>query len=87
MTGIRPGEKLHEEMITETDALNTIEFDRYFVILPSVPLWNINDFMRKFDGKLCPPGFRYQSGTNPEWLTVDQIRTLIKSHVDPSFAI
>ena len=87
MTGIRPGEKLHEEMITETDALNTIEFDKYFVILPSMPLWNINDFMRKFDGKLCPTGFRYQSGTNPEWLTVEQIRTLIKSHVDPSFAI
>jgi UDP-N-acetylglucosamine 4,6-dehydratase (inverting) len=87
MTGIRPGEKLHEEMITETDALNTIEFDKYFVILPSVPLWNINDFMRKFDGKLCPPGFRYQSGTNPEWLTVEQIRTMIKSHVDPSFAV
>lgn len=87
MTGIRPGEKLHEEMITETDALNTIEFDKYFVILPSVPLWNINDFMRKFDGKLCPPGFRYQSGTNPEWLTVEQIRTLIKSHVDSSFAV
>ncbi|MCG3110392.1 MAG: UDP-N-acetylglucosamine 4,6-dehydratase (inverting) [Candidatus Manganitrophus sp. SB1] len=87
MTGIRPGEKLHEEMITETDALNTIEFDKYFVILPSVPLWNINDFIRKFDGKLCPPGFRYQSGTNPEWLTVEQIRTLIRSHVDPSFAV
>ncbi len=87
MTGIRPGEKLHEEMITETDALSTIEFDKYFVILPSVPLWNIDDFMRKFDGKLCPPGFRYQSGTNPEWLTVEQIRTLIRSHVDPSFAV
>ncbi|MBI3804149.1 MAG: UDP-N-acetylglucosamine 4,6-dehydratase (inverting) [Nitrospirae bacterium] len=87
MTGIRPGEKLHEEMITEYDALNTIEFDKYFVILPSLPLWNINDFMRKFGGKPCPPGFRYQSGTNPEWLTVEQIRTLIRSHVDSSFTV
>lgn len=87
MTGIRPGEKLHEEMITETDALNTIEFSKYFVILPSLPLWNVNEFMRKFDGKFCSPGFRYHSGTNPDWLTVEQIRTLIKSHVDPSFAI
>ncbi len=87
VTGIRPGEKLHEEMITETDALNTIEFSKYFVILPSLPLWNINEFMQTFDGKFCQPGFRYHSGTNPDWLTVEQIRTLIKSHVDPSFAI
>lgn len=85
--GIRPGEKLHEEMITETDALNTIEFSKYFVILPSLPLWNVHEFMRRFDGKFCMPSFRYQSGTNPEWLTVEQIRTLIKLHVDPSFAV
>lgn len=87
IVGIRPGEKLHEEMITETDAANTIEFNEYFVILPSLPLWNVIEFMRKFDGKPCQPGFRYQSGTNPEWLTVEQIRTLIKSHVDPGFSV
>lgn len=87
IVGIRPGEKLHEEMITETDAANAIEFNNYFVILPSVPLWNVKEFMRRFDGKPCRSGFRYQSGTNPEWLTVDQIRTLIKTHVDPSFSV
>ena len=87
IVGIRPGEKLHEEMITETDAANAIEFGKYFVILPSLQLWNINDFMRKFGGKPCRPGFKYQSGTNPEWLTVEQIRTLIKLHVDPSFSV
>ncbi len=76
--GVRPGEKIHEEMITETDALHTIEFDDYFVILPSfVPLWNINDFVNTFAGKPCPEGFRYNSGTNTEWLTVEELRALI----------
>ena len=45
--GIRPGEKLHEEMITETDSLNTVEFDNYYVILPSTPLWNIDEYMKE----------------------------------------
>lgn len=85
--GIRPGEKLHEEMITETDAANCIEFEKYFVILPSLPLWNVQEFMKAFYGKFCLSGFRYQSATNPEWLTVEQIRALIKSHVDPTFVV
>lgn len=84
-TGIRPGEKLHEEMITETDALNTIEFKDYFVILPSTPLWDPREFMSAFGGKPCPDGFRYNSGTNSEWLTVEQIRALIREHIDENF--
>ena len=47
IVGIRPGEKLHEEMITETDALATVEFDKYFVILPSAELWNIDKFINR----------------------------------------
>jgi len=85
--GIRPGEKLHEEMITETDAINTIEFDKYFVILPSLPLWNVNKFAEAFNGRPCPDGFHYCSGTNSEWLSVEQIRQLIRTHVDSSFGI
>jgi len=42
-----PGEKLHEEMITLTDSIHTIEFEKYFVLLPSVSLWNINEFMER----------------------------------------
>lgn len=83
--GIRPGEKLHEEMITETDALNSVEFCDYFVILPSIPLWDIDEFTRTFSGSRCKSGFFYNSGTNSEWLSVEQIRTLIKQHVDPAF--
>lgn len=85
--GIRPGEKLHEEMITETDALSTIEFKDYFVILPAMPLWNVAEFTQTFDGKPCEPGFKYNSGTNTEWLTAEQIRDLIKTHVDPTFDV
>ena len=85
--GIRPGEKLHEEMITSTDALNTVEFNDYYVILPSIEQWNLNDFMTTFKGRRCVNGFAYNSGTNSVWLTVEDIRHLIKLHVDPSFAV
>ena len=87
IVGIRPGEKLHEEMITETDALNTVEFKNYYVILPSTPLWDVNEFMDSFSGKPCKYGFKYNSGTNSEWLTMEQIRELIKLHVGPNFEV
>lgn len=85
--GIRPGEKLHEEMITATDALNTLEFERYFVILPSTRLWDIDRYMEVFNGKHCSNGFSYSSKTNTDWLTVEQLRHLIREHVDPDFKV
>ncbi len=86
IVGIRPGEKLHEEMITETDSLNTVEFANYFVILPSLPLWDVGRFITNFSGKLCSEGFKYNSGNNTDWLSVEDICKLIKSDVDPGFA-
>lgn len=83
--GIRPGEKLHEEMITETDSLNTFDCGKYYAILPSVPNWNLADWTKKFNAKKVKEGFKYNSGTNDEWLTVDQLRILIKQHVDGNF--
>ena len=80
VVGIRPGEKLHEEMITTTDSLNTIEFEDYFVILPSTPLWNIENYRKTFDkieGKFCDIGFSYISDTNDHFLTVEELRKLI----------
>lgn len=85
--GIRPGEKLHEEMITETDALNTIEFKDYYVILPSMLLWDADRFLEAFGGEWCPDGFKYNSGTNTHWLTVPELRDLINKHVDGSFSV
>lgn len=87
IVGIRPGEKIHEEMITSTDAISTVEFKDYFVILPSVPLWDVEAFMQTFSGKMCTQGFCYNSGSNSEWLGVDDIRNQIVKHVDPSFKI
>ncbi len=82
IVGIRPGEKIHEEMITETDALNTVEFDKYFVILPSFkPTWSIDEFKKTFKGEYCKQGFRYNSGENTDWLTVEQLKQLIKDYV------
>lgn len=85
IVGIRPGEKLHEEMITETDALNTVETDKYYVITPSTPTWSTDDYMQAFGGKPVPMGFKYNSGTNTDWLDVDQLREQIRTHVDPAF--
>ncbi len=85
--GIRPGEKLHEEMITETDAISSVEFKNHFVILPSMPLWDVQEFIQTFNGKPCEPGFKYNSGTNSDWLSVEQLRALIKQHVDPTFKV
>ncbi|RKX24315.1 MAG: UDP-N-acetylglucosamine 4,6-dehydratase (inverting) [Candidatus Zixiibacteriota bacterium] len=81
--GIRPGEKLHEEMVTTTDALNTVEFKDYFVILPSLPLWDTEQFAKHFEGTRCRDGFCYNSGTNTEWLDVQALRKLIFTHHDP----
>jgi UDP-N-acetylglucosamine 4,6-dehydratase/5-epimerase len=84
VVGIRPGEKLHEEMITETDALSTFEFDSYYVILPSVRTWDFEEFRIKSGstvGQLCPEGFKYSSSTNSEWLGVADLRVLIKENL------
>lgn len=72
--GIRPGEKLHETMITEDDARRTLEYDKYYVIQPEFPWWN-TDYGN--DGKLVPEGFTYVSNTNDEWLSIDELKGLV----------
>ena len=83
--GIRPGEKIHEEMITTSDSFFTYNLGKYFVIVPQTPIWNIEDFKKNFNAVLVPDGFAYNSGTNTEWETVDSLRSLITEHVDPTF--
>ncbi len=86
--GIRPGEKLHEEMITETDSLNTIELGKYYAILPSVSSsYTKEDFLRHHNAKPVPFGFKYNSGTNTEWETIDSLRDKIIEFVDPNFTV
>jgi hypothetical protein len=84
---MRPGEKLHEEMITQTDAINTLEFERHFVILPSAQLWDVDRYAATYNGRRCKDGFSYASNTNTEWLTIAQIRDLIRTDVDPAFNV
>lgn len=82
IVGIRPGEKLHEEMITATDAMSTVEFDDYYVILPSYQAWDVDSFVATSSsnpGKRLEYGFEYNSGTNDQFLTVDEIRELIET--------
>ena len=86
--GIRPGEKLHEEMITVTDALDTIDLGRYYVILPSVSfMHDREDFVRHHHAKPVPEGFHYSSDSNTEWETVESMREKIKQFVDPNFEV
>ncbi|MFN8209398.1 MAG: UDP-N-acetylglucosamine 4,6-dehydratase (inverting) [Bacteroidales bacterium] len=85
--GIRPGEKLHEEMITETDSYNTIEFDKYYAIIPTASVHPIDEYIKHFNACKVPIGFRYNSGQNTQWLSVDEIREQIRLHVDRTFSI
>ncbi|MEZ4884831.1 MAG: UDP-N-acetylglucosamine 4,6-dehydratase (inverting) [Chitinophagales bacterium] len=87
IVGIRPGEKLHEDLITETDSLNTVELEEYYVICPATSRWSKEDYAEAKNGKTLPFGFRYNSGTNDEWLTVEELREQIRAHVDASFEV
>ena len=83
--GIRPGEKIHEEMITTSDSYNTYDLGKYFTILPTVPNWNLDEFVENFEAKKVQQGFSYNSGDNSEWITAKDLRELIKDHIDPNF--
>lgn len=85
--GIRPGEKLHEAMITSSDSYNTYDLGKYYTILPTVLNWDLDEFIKVFGAQKVPEGFRYNSGENDEWETVESLRTLIKEHVDPNFSV
>ncbi|MES2528822.1 MAG: UDP-N-acetylglucosamine 4,6-dehydratase (inverting) [Bdellovibrionota bacterium] len=85
--GIRPGEKLHEEMITESDSLNTLDCGKYYVIVPPISSWTHADFIKHFKAKPVPVGFKYNSGTNTEWISVEELRQQIKTYVDPNFTV
>jgi FlaA1/EpsC-like NDP-sugar epimerase len=83
--GIRPGEKLHEEMITESDSYNTIVFDKYYAILPSDAEKKI--YLKHYKAWEVAPGFKYNSGTNTHWLNEEEIRVQIKNNLDPNFRV
>jgi len=83
--GIRPGEKVHEEMITSSDSFTTYDLGKYYAILPQVPNFDLKEYIKKFEAKLVPQGFQYNSGENKEWVSVEEMRKLIVEHVDSDF--
>lgn len=89
LVGVRPGEKIHEDMITPSDALNTLEYDSHFVIYPNNDRWNVlaEEIISSGKAKRVPAGFGYNSGENTDWLNAEQIRELIRKFVDPNFTV
>jgi UDP-N-acetylglucosamine 4,6-dehydratase/5-epimerase len=81
VVGIRPGEKIHEEMITASDSFNTVDLGRYFAILPTSADYGAEEYCRRVGGSPVPTGFAYNSGSNPDFLSVEQLRHLIAEHV------
>jgi UDP-N-acetylglucosamine 4,6-dehydratase/5-epimerase len=78
IVGIRPGEKLHEIMISDDDAVNTLEYENHFVVQPAQPWWDRPRFQRQTGGEEVSDKFRYSSDKNPQWLTVSDLRVLLK---------
>ena len=85
--GIRPGEKIHEEMITSSDSFTTYDLGKYYAILPQKPVFNLEDYIKKFNAKPVEQGFNYHSGKNEKWETVETLRKMVKLHVDPEFTV
>jgi UDP-N-acetylglucosamine 4,6-dehydratase len=85
VVGIRPGEKIHEEMITPADAPNTLELGNYYAIIGSGLNKTYDSYVKEFKATPVARSFCYASGTNSEFLSVNQIRSLIKANLDPAF--
>ena len=81
IVGVRPGEKIHEEMITASDSFNTVDIGAYYAILPSAGMFTLEEYCERMKGVRVAPGFAYESGSNPDFLTVPQLRSLIDQHV------
>jgi UDP-N-acetylglucosamine 4,6-dehydratase (inverting) len=81
IVGIRPGEKIHEEMITASDSYNTYDLGKYYVIIPTIPNWNVEEFKSSFNAKKVENGFNYSSGENTEWETVESLMELINKYI------
>ncbi len=79
--GVRAGEKIHEEMITESDSFNTVDLGNYYAILSAGAAYNMDNYCAKTGAKRVTPGFSYNSGSNPHFLSVDELRELIATHV------
>lgn len=78
--GIREGEKLHEIMVTREDSMHTYEYEKHFIIYPNYNWWGSKDVIQ--GGKRVASNFEYSSGTNTEWLNVEDIKRLLRTDLD-----
>lgn len=81
IVGIRPGEKIHEEMITASDSYNSYDIGKYYVILPTVPRFSLNEYIEEHKATKVTEGFSYTSDKNDHWINTEEIRKLIKEHL------
>ena len=84
IVGIRPGEKLHEEMITASDSFNTVDLGPYYAILPMAAKYSVDQYCERSGCPPVAPGYAYNSGTNPHFLTVDELRHLVSREMNVS---
>ena len=82
VVGIRPGEKLHEEMITASDSFNTVDLGRYYAILPMAAKYSVDQYCERQGCPAVEPGYAYNSGTNPHFLTVEQLRLMVQQEMN-----
>ncbi len=87
IVGIRPGEKLHEEMITMSDSFNTWDLGKYYAILPQRTNFKLAEYVKHFNATKVEEGFSYNSGENHDWEDVESLRKLIVEHVDSNFTV
>ncbi len=87
IVGIRPGEKIHEEMITSSDSYTTVDLGSYYAILPTQASYSVERYCEVMDAIPVEQGFSYNSGQNDRFLTVEELRALTKIHIDPDFTI
>lgn len=85
IVGVRPGEKIHEEMITDSDSFTTVDLGKYFAVLSASGRWSVADYASRTGGQSVARGFSYNSGTNEAFLAVDQLRKLIREELDADF--
>ncbi len=85
IVGIRPGEKIHEEMVTSSDSFSTVDLGPYYAILSASRRGPIEEYVAGMPVAPVEPGFRYSSDRNEVFLSVGELRALIREHVDPAF--
>lgn len=80
IVGVRPGEKIHEDLITGSDSFNTVDLGAYYAVLPTGGHYTTAEYCARTAARAVAPGFNYQSGTNPRFLGIEELRALVDDY-------